>query len=139
MTRNNTHPIFGASRLIGFDQVTKMVEQLTKESTEGYPPYNIEKIGERSYTVSMALAGFTESDLEIKIENEQLVIQGTPEEDKEERTYLHKGIAKRNFIRKFQMAPNVTVQSAEFKNGMLEIVLEREIPESQKPKIIPIT
>lgn len=127
---------------IGFDDLFGLGQNRfgrgAKELT--YPPYNIEKTEEDKYLISMALAGFTQDDLSITVEGDTLFIEGKTTEitENEGKNYLHKGIAKRAFERKFQLADTIKVLDANFENGLLNVVLEREIPEHKKPRKIDI-
>lgn len=133
-------PLFRST--VGFDRLNDLFDSaMTREEhAAAYPPYNIEKLGENEYSITMAVAGFTESDIEITAQENLLVVSGRvmeTEEDKE-RTYLHKGIATRAFERKFSLADHVKVVGAKMENGLLTVSLEREIPEAFKPRMIPI-
>ena len=119
-----THPY-----LLGFDQLERLVERTAKTGNEGYPPYNIEQTSENSYRITLALAGFSEGDLEITVEDRQLVIKGRQSEDTEGRIFLHRGIAARQFQRSFVLADGVDVGEAQMENGLLHIDLTRAVPE----------
>jgi len=125
---------------IGFDRVASLLDSLsrTEQSQPSYPPYNIELTGEDHYRISMAVAGFDRSDLNIEVNQNNLTVSGNTQADKQERTYLHQGIAARNFERRFQLADHVRVQAASFENGLLHIDLVREVPEAIKPRTIEI-
>jgi molecular chaperone IbpA len=103
-----------------------------------YPPYNIELTGEDKYRITMAIAGFEQSDLSIEVEGNTLTVVGQKAEEEEGKQYLYRGIAARNFERQFQLADHIKVNDASFKNGMLHIELEREIPDALKPRKIAI-
>ena len=105
----------------------------------GYPPYNIELLGENRYRITMAVAGFSMNELEISSEGEKLLVKGNKAESQTERKYLYQGIAERGFERTFQLADYVTVLGASLENGLLNIDLVREIPEALKPRKIEIT
>ncbi|WP_341915154.1 Hsp20 family protein [Ferrovibrio terrae] len=122
--------IFSSPLLLGFDHVERMIERATKAGSEGYPPYNIEQTGENDLRISLALAGFSATDLAITVEDNQLVIRGKQSDDKE-RIYLHRGIAARQFQRSFVLADGIEVVGAELRNGLLHIDLHRPRPESQ--------
>lgn len=128
---------------VGFDRFNQMVDALTKidESQTSYPPYNIEKTSENSYQITMAVAGFSQDDLNIVQERDSLTIRGeiTARDEEKNREYLHKGIATRSFERKFKLADHVRVVDAALEHGLLSIALEREIPEAEKPRVIDIT
>jgi HSP20 family molecular chaperone IbpA len=122
--------IFSSPLLLGFDHVERMIERATKAGSEGYPPYNIEQIGENELRITLAVAGFGSSDLAITVEDNQLVIRGKQTDDKE-RVYLHRGIAARQFQRSFVLAEGIEVVRAELGNGLLHIDLHRPKPEPQ--------
>ncbi|GGI76709.1 Hsp20 family protein [Shewanella gelidii] len=124
---------------IGFDRLAQMAEHAaSNKGNSGYPPYNIELLGENRYRITMAVAGFTMEELEITSEGEKLLVKGTKAESKEERQYLYQGIAERGFERTFQLADYVTVVGANLENGLLDVDLVREIPEALKPRTIEI-
>ena len=125
--------------LLGFDQLERLVERTAKSGNDGYPPYNIEQIGETRFRITLALAGFREEDLSITLEDRQLVIRGRQADDAEERAFLHRGIATRQFQRSFVIADGVEVAGAEMENGLLHVDLHRAVPETvvQTIKISP--
>ena len=125
---------------LGFDRLTEALESARRAETGGYPPYNIELTGEDRYRITMAVAGFAESDLSITSENNKLTITGNrPEEEQnEDNAFLYRGIATRSFERRFNLADHVKVSGARLDNGLLHIELEREIPEAMKPRQIEI-
>ena len=125
---------------IGFDRLASMLDAAsrTNEQQAGYPPYNIELTGENEYRITMAVAGFSEAEIEIQSENGNLTITGKKENDEGNRQYLYQGIAGRSFERCFQLADHVRVQSASMENGLLHVDLLREIPEAMKSRRIPI-
>lgn len=131
-------PLFRSA--IGFDHLYSRLDRATRtaQSQPSYPPYNIELINEDSYRITMALAGFSESELDIQTENNVLTVTGKKEEQDKERHFLHHGIAARNFEHRFQLADHVKVTGAELVNGLLNIELVREIPEAMKPHKIAI-
>jgi HSP20 family molecular chaperone IbpA len=116
--------------LLGFEQLERLVERTAKSGNEGYPPYNIEQTSERSYRITLALAGFCEDDLSITVEDRQLVIRGRKGDDSEGRIFLHRGIAARQFQRSFVLADGVEVGDATMENGLLHIDLRRTVPET---------
>lgn len=116
--------------LLGFEQLERLVERTAKSGNEGYPPYNIEQTSERSYRITLALAGFCEDDLSITVEDRQLVIRGRQGDDSEGRIFLHRGIAARQFQRSFVLADGVEVGDATMENGLLHIDLRRTVPET---------
>ncbi|QIR14422.1 Hsp20 family protein [Shewanella aestuarii] len=125
---------------IGFDRLAKLAEQTAANNgNNGYPPYNIELLGENRYRITMAVAGFAMEELEITSEGEKLLVKGNKNPTKDERKYLHQGIAERGFERSFQLADHVKVIGAELENGLLDIDLVREIPEAMKARKIEIT
>lgn len=127
--------------IVGFDRLADMIDTAAKqEPAGGYPPYNIEQLGEHEYRIELAVAGFSEDDLDIQVQENVLTIAGKriPTEDAEGRNFLHRGIAERSFERRFHLADNVEVRDAELKNGLLAVRLERQIPEEKKPRQIAI-
>jgi HSP20 family molecular chaperone IbpA len=120
-----THPF-----LLGFEQLERLVERTAKSGNDGYPPYNIEQTSDRSYRITLAVAGFSEEDLSITVEDKQLVIRGRQKDDSEGRVFLHKGIAARQFQRSFVLADGVDVGEARMANGLLHIDLTRRLPET---------
>lgn len=124
---------------IGFDQMNRIFENAAGNNDVSYPPYNIEKINEDDYRITMALAGFVEDDLKIELDSGVLAISadGTDEDVDTER-FLHRGIAKRAFTRHFRLADTIKVLGAQFENGLLMIDLQREVPEHLKPRTIKI-
>jgi molecular chaperone IbpA len=127
---------------VGFDRMFSMLDQLggTDGSVPSYPPYNIERNGENAFRISVAVAGFTNADLSIETKENTLTIRGEKQANDEEKTgeVLYKGIAERTFERSFQLADHVVVKGASLANGLLHVVLVREIPEAMKPRAIPI-
>ncbi|MGK7294324.1 MAG: Hsp20 family protein [Candidatus Wenzhouxiangella sp. M2_3B_020] len=138
MTTYDLSPLYRTA--IGFDRLADMLTNASRVDGNGYPPYNIESRGEDRYRISMAVAGFSESDLDIVTEQNTLTISGSkPEaEDEDNREYLYRGIATRSFERRFQLADHVRVESAKLENGLLHIELKRELPEQMKPRRIEI-
>jgi len=122
---------------IGFDRLASLLEQRA-ESQPSYPPYNIELVAEDKYRIVMALAGFNRNEVEIVAERDTLHVTGRKQKDETQRTYLHRGIAARDFDQRFQLANHVKVTTASFDNGMLTIELVREVPEELKPRKIAI-
>ena len=125
---------------VGFDRLFTMLDSLGQpDQAQSYPPYNIERTGENTYRITMAVAGFDESELTIEAREHALTVKGEKaEEDGGEAQYLYRGIAKRAFERRFQLADHVEVRAASLKNGLLHIDLLREIPEAMKPRRIEI-
>jgi molecular chaperone IbpA len=124
---------------VGFDRVFSMLDSLAQPEQPTYPPYNIERTGENSYRISMAVAGFDESELSIELNQHLLTVKGEKgTENGEGSETLYRGIAKRAFERRFQLADHVEVKSAHLKNGLLHVDLVRNIPEAMKPRKIEI-
>ena len=129
-------PLFRTS--IGFDRMAQLLDQANRiDQTPSYPPYNIESIEENKYRITLALAGFSEQDLEITSEQNTLTVKGKKDSEVEGK-FIHRGIANRSFERRFQLADHVNVKGANMNNGLLHIELEREIPEAMKPRTIAI-
>jgi HSP20 family molecular chaperone IbpA len=116
--------------LLGFEDLDRLVERTIKSGNEGYPPYNVEQRSGTAYRITLAVAGFSESDIAITVEANQLVIRGRQVEDGEDRIFLHRGIAARQFQRSFVLADSVEVKGAELENGLLHVDLERVEPAS---------
>lgn len=131
---NTRLSLFDSPMFLGFDQLEQTFDRIRKSAGEGYPPYNIEQIGENGLRITLAVAGFTMDDLDIEIEHNQLSIRGRQEED-EERLYLHRGIAARQFQRSFVLADGIEVLGATLDNGLLHIDMQRVTPESAAKKI----
>ncbi|MDE3078839.1 MAG: Hsp20 family protein [Paracoccaceae bacterium] len=115
--------------LLGFEQLDRLVERTAKTASEGYPPFNIEQGSDNAYRITLAVAGFRESDLSITVEDRQLVIRGRQQDDDGERVFLHRGIAARAFQRSFVLAEGVEVAGANLENGLLHVDLVRSVPE----------
>ncbi len=134
-------PLLRAS--IGFDRLANMLDsaQRAEDSGPAYPPYNIEKLDENRYRISMAVAGFGESELEITAKEQSLVVTGRKEkaEGEDEPRFLYRGIAQRAFERRFDLADHIKVVGASLENGLLHVDLAREVPEAMKPRSIAIT
>ena len=125
---------------VGFDRVFTMLDSLAQPEQPTYPPYNIEKTGDNAYRISMAVAGFDETELTIELNQHILTVKGEKADEKNENgDVLYRGIAKRAFERRFQLADHVEVRAAHLKNGLLHIDLLREIPEAMKPRKIEIS
>ena len=125
---------------VGFDRVFDLLDSVAGQGpANGYPPYNIEKAGENAYKIVMAVAGFTESELNLTQKENELLVTGQAAPTAEgEKQFLYRGIAGRNFERRFQLADHVKVTGAKLANGLLTIELQREIPEEKKPRAIEI-
>ena len=115
--------------MLGFEQLERVLERSAKSGNEGYPPFNIEQTSERSYRITLAVAGFSERDLSITVEDRQLVIRGRQQDDSEGRVFLHRGIAGRQFQRSFVLADGVEVGEALMENGLLYVDLTQAKPE----------
>jgi molecular chaperone IbpA len=133
-------PLFRST--IGFDNLSRLIDSAMKldEAVPAYPPYNIEKIDDDSYRITMAVAGFSENELSLVTQDNVLLVTGkqTGDDAQVERQYLHRGIAARAFERRFQLADHVKVTGASLKDGLLHVDLVREVPEAKKPRAIKI-
>ncbi len=139
-TSESLSPLYKMS--IGFDRLADQFfnDPTFAQAQTGYPPYNISKLEDETYQVTLAIAGFKKSDIDISLEDGTLIIKGTSEcLDEEGVEYLHKGIAERNFIRTFKLADYVEVQSAKLEDGILVVSLFRNVPDALKPQSIKIT
>ena len=116
--------------MLGFEQLERLLERTAKSGNEGYPPFNIEQTSHRSYRITLAVAGFSESDLSITVEDRQLVIKGRQRDDSADRIFLHRGIAARQFQRSFVLAEGVDVGDAIIENGLLHVDLTQNLPET---------
>lgn len=116
--------------MLGFEQLDRLLERSAKSGNEGYPPYNIELVDENAYRITLAVAGFTESDLSVVTENSQLVIKGATSDHDKDKIYLHRGIAARQFQRIFVLADGVEVTGALLEHGLLHIDLHRRAPQN---------
>jgi molecular chaperone IbpA len=124
---------------VGFDRVFDLLDSVTANSSgTGYPPYNIEKAGDDAYRIVMAVAGFTDAELSITQKENELLVTGQTAPQADEKQFLYRGIAGRNFERRFQLADHVKVEGAKLANGLLTIELKRVIPEEKKPRAITI-
>ena len=124
---------------VGFDRLARMLDEASSVEATTYPPYNIERLSEDEYRITMAVAGFGPADVSIEVKGAALTVSGKKSEKPETKAeYLHQGIASRAFERRFQIADHVQVQSASLENGMLHISLKREMPEALKPRSIPV-
>jgi molecular chaperone IbpA len=131
-------PLFRST--VGFDRMTRLLESALKadDAALSYPPYNIEKLADDAYRITMAVAGFASEDLEITVQENTLIISGKSRKDEEGTQYLYRGIAGRAFERRFQLADHIKVSGANLVNGLLHVELVREIPEAMKPRTIRI-
>jgi len=132
-------PLYRSS--VGFDQIASMMDRVLSNevSTPSYPPYNIEKLDDDSYRISIAVAGFSDAELSVEVRDKALIVSARKaDEDEKSKSYLHRGIATRAFERRFHLADHVQVTGAAHANGMLHIELERQVPEALKPRQIQI-
>ena len=124
---------------VGFDRLGRMLNEASAFETPAYPPYNIERLSDDEYRITMAVAGFAPEDIAIEVKGNALTVSGKKAEQAETKTeFLHQGIAARAFERRFQVADHVQVQGAGMENGLLHVSLKREVPESLKPRSIPV-
>ncbi|HIJ63226.1 MAG TPA: Hsp20 family protein [Rhodospirillaceae bacterium] len=124
--------LFNSPLLLGFDHFERVLDRISKTSAEGYPPYNIEQIGNSELRITLAVAGFTMDELQVSIEDNQLIIRGRQVEEEPSRIFLHRGIAARQFQRAFVLAEGIEVKNAFLDSGLLHIDLQRPVPE---PKV----
>jgi molecular chaperone IbpA len=138
MDRFDFSPLFRST--IGFDRLTRLVDAATRvdSSSLAYPPYNIEKTGEDSYRLTMAVAGFSQGEIDIVVQENTLLVTGKGQKEDENGRYLHRGIARRAFERRFSLADHIKVNGASLDNGLLHVDLVREVPEAAKPRHIQI-
>ncbi len=130
-------PLFRST--IGFDHLMRLADTANRVDTgTSYPPYNIEVTGENAYRLTMAVAGFALDDIDITVKENALLVAGR-KTDEEKKTYLHHGLARRAFERRFQLADHIKVSGASLENGLLHIDLQREVPEAMKPRKVAIT
>jgi molecular chaperone IbpA len=138
MDRFDFSPLFRST--IGFDRLTRLVDAATRvdNASLAYPPYNIEKTGEDAYRLTMAVAGFSPEELDITVQENSLLVTGKAKKDEEDTRYLHRGIARRAFERRFSLADHIKVVGASLANGMLHVDLVHEVPEAAKPRKVQI-
>jgi molecular chaperone IbpA len=140
MTTFDFAPLYRST--VGFDHLASLLDSISSSdrTQPAFPPYNIELLEQDKYRITMAVAGFGEGDIRIESENNTLTVAAAKHEkpDEQKRTYLHQGIAERNFRRQFRLAEHVKVVAASLDNGLLHIELARELPEAMKPRLIPI-
>ena len=138
MTTIDLSPLYRSS--IGFDRMGSLLDNALRSQKEssGFPPYDIEATGENRYAITLAVAGFEESELDIQVEKGVLRVRGKKADDGEEKSWLYRGIANRSFERKFNLADHIEVSGADLKNGLLTVSLIKEIPEAMKPRSIAI-
>jgi len=130
----NRLSLFSSPLLLGFDHFERALDRVSKASADGYPPYNIEQLGDDRLRITLAVAGFTMDDLSVQIEDTQLVIRGKQTDDRE-RTYLHRGIAARQFQRSFVLAEGIEVIGAALDNGLLHVDIMRPTVEPKVRKV----
>jgi len=125
---------------VGFDRMMNLLDAASRvdESATSYPPYNIEKTGDDTYRITMAVAGFGEDDIEVIVQDNRLTVKGSAKGQNGESKYLHRGIGQRAFERRFELADHIVVTDASLDNGLLHIALVRELPEEMKPRVIKI-
>jgi molecular chaperone IbpA len=124
--------------VVGFDRLAALLDAASTGEATGYPPYNIETAGPDAYRIEMAVAGFKPEELSIEVKENVLTVQGRKAANDESRHFLHRGLAERNFERRFQLADYVVVTDAQLADGLLAISLKRELPEAMKPRKIAI-
>ena len=124
---------------VGFERMLNLLDSTPGFDAAGYPPYNIERLGENEYRVTMAVAGFGESELKVDVKEQFLSIRGERKAEDKERRFLHRGIGTRTFERRFQLADHVEVKGADLKDGLLHIVLVRNVPDKLKARTIAIS
>ena len=138
MTTIDLSPLYRNS--IGFDRMGALLDNAmrSQKAVAGFPPYDIEATGDDRYAITLAVAGFEESELDIQVEKAVLCVRGKKADDGDEKSYLYRGIANRSFERKFNLADHIEVSGADLKNGLLTISLVKEVPEAMKPRSIEI-
>lgn len=125
--------------LVGFDRLADQLDAAARnEAASGYPPYNIERTGENEYRIEIAVAGFKPEELNVEVKENLLTVTGRKAANDEAKQYLHRGLAERNFERKFQLTDYLVVVDADLSNGLLSIALKRELPEALKPRTVEI-
>ena len=125
---------------VGFDTMFDRLMNFSPTQQEsGYPPYNIRKVDDYNYVIEIALAGFSERDIEVEVADGVVSVRSKEDKDTVETEYVHRGIARRSFARKWTLSDDMIVNGAEFQNGLLNINLEKVVPEEKKPRIVPIT
>ena len=123
--------MFNSPLMLGFEHFERVLDRVSKNASEGYPPYNIEQVGENSLRITLAVAGFSMDDLSVSVEDNQLVVRGRNTEDDMDRVFLHRGIASRQFQRSFVLAEGIEVLGASLDNGLLHVDLVRRVPEPE--------
>jgi molecular chaperone IbpA len=124
--------------VVGFDRLAALLDTAQADAAAGYPPYNIERTGENAYLIEIAVAGFRREDLNIEVKESLLTVQGRKAANGDPRQFLHRGLAERDFERRFQLADFVVVTDARLADGLLSIELRRELPEALKPRRVEI-
>ena len=124
--------------VVGFDRLADLLDAASADQAQGYPPYNIERTDENAYRIEIAVAGFRPEELTIEVKENLLTVQGRKPANDDARRFLHRGLAERNFERRFQLADYVIVTDADLADGLLSIALKRELPEQLKPRQIQI-
>src|SRR5215218_4224070 len=124
--------------VVGFDRLADLLDAASTEAATGYPPYNIERVDENAYRIEIAVAGFRPDELNIEVKENLLTVQGRKAANDDQRRFLHRGLAERNFERRFQLADYVVVTDANLADGLLSISLKRELPEALKPRRVEI-
>ncbi|RAK58902.1 heat-shock protein [Phenylobacterium hankyongense] len=124
--------------VVGFDRLASLLETASADAATGYPPYNIERTDENAYRIEIAVAGFRPEELSVEVKENLLTVEGRKAANDDTRRYLHRGLAERNFERRFQLADYVLVTDANLSDGLLSISLKRELPEALKPRRIEI-
>ncbi len=127
MTR---HSLFNSPLLLGFEQLERTLDRINKASGDSYPPYNVEQTGDNSLRITLAVAGFAEDELQVQIEDSQLVIRGRQQDADEDKIFLHRGIASRQFQRSFMLADGIEVMGARLEMGLLHVNLERPMTQA---------
>lgn len=125
---------------VGFDRLVQMLDEVAGFGNEAasFPPYNIERMSENEYRITMAVAGFGSDEIEVEVKETALSVRGQKKAEEKDRQYLHRGIAQRSFERRFQLADHVEVKGARLNDGLLHIDLIRNLPERMRPRVIPI-
>ena len=124
---------------VGFDRFFNLLDQVTgPEAPTAYPPYNIERLGDNEYRITMAVAGFAQDEIKVDVKEQTLTVSGAKKPEDKERRYLHRGIAARNFERRIQLADHIEVKGADLQDGLLHIELVRNVPERLRPRTVAI-
>jgi molecular chaperone IbpA len=136
LTMADFSPLFRTA--IGFDRLARLVDTLPDNTAAAYPPYNIEKTGDDSYRLSLAVAGFSADDIELTVKENTLIVAGRVAGENTKAEFLHRGIAARAFTRRFVLADHMVVESADIANGLLHVTIKRVVPEALKPRRVEI-